>query len=223
MASFLQLNCCRIRKSEVATMLNIQMSVAALLLATSIGAFADGYLVDSSNHVVRSGSGSCVHTGYWQPEDAVVGCDGKVAVVLTPPVAVAPVTSAAPELEHVSLAFETYFDFDRADLNPIARDKLSEVISMLRGYHDLVAIRVIGHADRIGTEDYNQQLAMRRAEAVTRYLVGSDQVDPELLTIVSMGESDPLVSCPDVHGQPLIDCLAPNRRVELEVSATELR
>ena len=35
-----------------------------------------GYLKDSAADIVRNGYGECWHTGFWQPEDAVVGCDG---------------------------------------------------------------------------------------------------------------------------------------------------
>ncbi len=39
----------------------------------------NGYLIDSSKEVVRSGFGLCWHTGFWTPADAIEGCDGAIA------------------------------------------------------------------------------------------------------------------------------------------------
>ena len=190
-------------------------------------AHADGYLVSAGGDVVRNAYGECVHTAYWEPGDAIVGCDGKVAEVeIVKPVAVVevvPVEPVEPQIQQVTLDAETYFGFDKSRLTTEAREKLDAVIVTLRGYNDLVQVRIVGHTDRIGNEAYNEQLGRARAESVERYLIERGPLDPEILELRSMGESDPQVRCEDLRGQALIDCLAPNRRVELSVEATEIR
>ena len=67
--------------------MKISMRKVALVLAmlsTGPAALAadgdkNGYLIDSSKEVVRSGFGLCWHTGFWTPADAIEGCDGAIA------------------------------------------------------------------------------------------------------------------------------------------------
>ena len=54
-------------------------------------------------------------------------------------------------------------------------------------------VRVEGHTDAIGSEEYNQALSVRRAEAVFRYLVNRG-VAPERFTVEGFGESRPIAS-----------------------------
>lgn len=199
-------------------------TAAATLLMLAAGAQADGYLVDSTGNPVRNSAGECWHTNSWDPKDAVIGCDGNL-----PPVAVAPkpepvvVAVVEPVAEQVTLDAETYFAFDQAQLKETAIGQLDAVVAKLQGYNDLVGVRIEGHADPIGDQEYNQRLAMARAQAVKDYLVDKGRLDPDLLTLVSMGESVPVVQCEEQRGQALMECLAPNRRVELLISAIEVR
>ncbi len=118
----------------------------------------------------------------------------------------APVATAA-EIED---AF-AHFEFDKAELTAVGRAVLD---AWLAQAHPGIAVRVVGHADRIGPVSYNKRLSMRRAETVRQYLVdkGLKAADIE---VVARGESDPLVSCPGKPTAAVIDCLAPNRRVEI--------
>jgi OOP family OmpA-OmpF porin len=76
-------------------------------------------------------------------------------------------------------------------------------------------VTITGHTDRLGTDSYNLKLSQRRAEAVKSYLVGKG-VEARRLVAVGKGESSPVVQCNDKDRQKLIDCLEPNRRVEVE-------
>jgi OOP family OmpA-OmpF porin len=69
-------------------------------------------------------------------------------------------------------------------------------------------VRVEGHTDWIGSEEYNQALSVRRAEAVYRYLVNRG-VEPERFTVEGFGKSRPIASNDTEAGR------AQNRRVEL--------
>jgi OOP family OmpA-OmpF porin len=80
-----------------------------------------------------------------------------------------------------------------------------------------------GHADRIGTEDYNQQLSEDRAQAVADYLA-SKGVDRDKLQVEAKGESEPITGDQCNHmgpennkNQKLIACLQPDRRVDAEL------
>lgn len=79
--------------------------------------------------------------------------------------------------------------------------------------------RVIGHADRIGTQARNLKLSLRRAEAVKIYLL-SKGMDQDLILTEGMGEAFPVTgdACPaSMRGKALTDCLAPDRRVEIRL------
>ena len=81
---------------------------------------------------------------------------------------------------------------------------------------DCLYIIVNGHADRLGSPQYNQQLSEKRAEAVRAYLV-SKGVDASGIETLGFGKTLPVKSCPDQERKALIECLAPNRRVVVEV------
>ncbi len=83
----------------------------------------------------------------------------------------------------------------------------------------------VGHADRIGTDAYNQALSEKRANAVKDFLVGKG-VPANRVYTEGKGKTQPVTGdqCTEngAHqesrrkNKKLIDCLAPDRRVELE-------
>ena len=118
----------------------------------------------------------------------------------------------------INLASTELFEFNKATLTPDARAKLdAEVIAKLKDFGDIRYINVNGHADRLGTPNYNQQLSEKRAEAVRAYLV-SKGTDAGKVEVFGFGKTLPVKSCPDQKDRKsLIECLAPNRRVVVEV------
>jgi OOP family OmpA-OmpF porin len=69
-------------------------------------------------------------------------------------------------------------------------------------------VRVEGHTDSLGSEEYNQNLGRRRAETVRNYLVRGG-VAPQRITVRSYGETRPIATNDTDEGRQL------NRRVEL--------
>lgn len=133
-----------------------------------------------------------------------------------------PVAAPAPKKPAVvNIASTELFEFNKATLTQEARAKLdSEVIAKLKDVGQLRYIIVNGHADRLGTAQYNQRLSEKRAEAVRAYLV-SKGADASKVETLGFGKTNPVKSCPDQkERKALIECLAPNRRVVVEIQGT---
>ena len=199
-----------------------------------------GYVLSATgtpdNNVVRSGvynstaglSGNlCYRTGYWAPSMAIEACDPDLvpkpapapAVVPPPPPPPPPAPAPAPGVQKITLASKALFDFDKAVLRPDGKAAIdSEIISKLALIQRLDLVLVTGHTDRIGSQAYNQKLSERRADAVRDYLV-SKGVPRDKIETLGMGKTQPLpgVVCNQKNFKELIACLAPNRRVEVEV------
>ena len=146
------------------------------------------------------------------------------------PVAVAaaptpePVVVRAPEPTRVSFSADSMFDFNKATVKPAGKQELDKFAADLRG-SDYSVITVTGHTDRIGGHDYNMRLSERRAEAVKSYLVDAGGIPADKITTKGIDGAEPVTKPGDCVGnkktQALIACLAPDRRVEVEVSGTK--
>jgi|SRR6266850_167563 len=121
----------------------------------------------------------------------------------------------------VNLASIELFEFNKATLTDEAKKKLdAEVVAKLKDFGQIRYINVNGHADRLGSAQYNQRLSERRAEAVRAYLV-SKGVDASQVETFGFGKTMPEKSCPDQKDRAaVIACLAPNRRVVVEIQGT---
>jgi outer membrane protein OmpA-like peptidoglycan-associated protein len=101
------------------------------------------------------------------------------------------------------------FDFNRATLRPQAREVLSKIAGIMlvaRGYQ----LKVEGHTDNIGSDDYNQKLSEKRAQAVRDYLASSG-LSADIITAQGFGESQPIASNTKPAGRQK------NRRVEIVI------
>jgi OOP family OmpA-OmpF porin len=121
----------------------------------------------------------------------------------------------------VNLASTELFEFNKATLTDEAKKKLdAEVVAKLKDFGQIRYINVNGHADRLGSAQYNQRLSERRAEAVRAYLV-SKGLDASQVETFGFGKTMPEKSCPDQKDRAaVIACLAPNRRVVVEIQGT---
>ncbi|TJY58975.1 hypothetical protein E4T66_15395 [Sinimarinibacterium sp. CAU 1509] len=102
-----------------------------------------------------------------------------------------------------------YFDFDRSEIKGGERaklDKAAEVAMAKKGA--AVVLKLDGHTDYVGTDEYNVGLGERRGAAVKQYLI-SKGVPAEEIIITSYGESRPAADNATAEGRSL------NRRVEL--------
>ncbi|GAA4407213.1 outer membrane protein OmpA [Quisquiliibacterium transsilvanicum] len=217
--------------------------VAAALLAASSVASAQvadpknsGYVISSDTqagtNVVKSGFGLCWRTGYFAPAHAIKGCDDdllpKAAAAPAParpaparpapapaPAPAAPKPAPAPTSEKVTFAADAFFDFDKSVLKPEGKAKLDDLTGKLKDI-TLEVIIAVGHTDSIGTDQYNQRLSVRRAEAVKSYLV-SKGVEANRIYTEGKGEKQPVADNKTRDGR------AKNRRVEIEVVGTRAK
>ena len=105
---------------------------------------------------------------------------------------------------------DVLFDFNKYTLKPEARERLAKISGIVLAYPDL-KLQVEGFTDSIGSDQYNQELSEKRAEAVRDYLV-SNGVNMNNVVAEGMGKSDPIASNSTAQGRKL------NRRVEMVVS-----
>jgi len=137
----------------------------------------------------------------------------------------APVAKPQPEAPKkpaiVNLASTELFEFNKAVLTKEARARIdTEVVAKLGNLRDVRYIIINGHADRLGSTQYNQKLSEKRADAVRAYLV-SKGVAADKVETLGFGKTLPVKSCPDQKERKgLIECLSPNRRVVVEVQGT---
>ncbi len=138
----------------------------------------------------------------------------------------APAPAPAPQTvtENFTLDAATLFPFDGSSLCEEGVKAVNDVVDSVNAKNiQNAAYDVKGYTDRIGSEAYNQTLSEKRAQAVADQLQAAG-VAPEQLTVTGMGEADPVsTGCEGLRGNKLVDCLAPDRRVELSVTgeATE--
>jgi outer membrane protein OmpA-like peptidoglycan-associated protein len=159
---------------------------------------------------------------------------GQLGVAPPRPATAAPAPAPAPvmrEVRHepepkkpaiVTLVWNTeLFEYKKSGLTPAIRAKLdSDVVPKLKDFSDVRYLNISGHTDNIGSATYNQRLSERRANAVRTYLVAQG-ADASKIETYGFGKTVPAKSCPgEGKKKERKDCLAPNRRVQIEVQGT---
>jgi len=87
---------------------------------------------------------------------------------------------------------DMFFDTNSSQLKPGAYNELNRITNVLNNYPQ-TTIRVEGHTDARGSDQYNQQLSERRAMAVKNALA-QQGVNPSRIEAVGYGESQPISS-----------------------------
>jgi outer membrane protein OmpA-like peptidoglycan-associated protein len=103
------------------------------------------------------------------------------------------------------------FAFDKADLGEEGRAALTEFADGLKGQNKGVYVEIQGHTDSVGSDDYNYDLGLERAEAVRRFLSINAGLPLHRMEVISYGESAPIADNNTREGR------AQNRRVVLVV------
>ena len=180
-----------------------------------------GYVVSSqAQEVVRNNYGECWKSTYFDKEtQGRIECGDAVAV------------EQAPEYaeETVSLSAKTLFGFDKDILRPEAKESLNALAQRLSN-SNVESVRVEGHTDFMGSEQYNQALSERRANVVANYLVNQG-VASNKISAVGLGESQAQMTgtceaevanlgkkvSKAKRRAALIACIEPDRRVDVKI------
>lgn len=115
------------------------------------------------------------------------------------------------DAQNLAITFRSdlLFDVDSAVVKPGGYDELKRVADVLNAYPQ-TRLQIAGHTDSTGSEEYNQLLSERRAEAVKGILAGY-QVAPQRMRTIGFGESKPVASNDTLSGRQL------NRRVLITI------
>lgn len=113
----------------------------------------------------------------------------------------------------ITLDGQVLFVTAKAELLPIARDRLNQVAKSLKELDDDKLVSIEGFTDSRGADDMNMKLSQDRANAVKDYLV-SQGVKPEKVRSLGRGEANPIASNDTPEGR------ANNRRVEIVIQSS---
>lgn len=114
----------------------------------------------------------------------------------------------------IELQADVLFDFDKADLRPEAIPSLQKVGAVINGYPN-VPVRIEGHTDAKGADDYNMKLSESRAASVKSWLVRNAGVDAGRITAYGRGETKPVAPNTKPDGSDDPEGRQKNRRVEI--------
>ena len=203
------------------TCLNLKtLMLTGLVLASSVGlAHAEADYRDAvqsaGGQIVHSTNGNCVRT-QWLNDENVCGphCAEQQTVKQQ---TVVQQRKARPAAGLTREERTVYFAFDRANLSPEAQARLDTLAGVLKSDQSVKQARIVGYADRIGTETYNERLSQKRAQTVRDYLIAKGTTTARVTETRWVGESEPSTNCPAEARSQLIACLQNDRRVEVEI------
>jgi peptidoglycan-associated lipoprotein len=103
------------------------------------------------------------------------------------------------------------FGFDTSDLSPEGQAAIDEFAAKIKQDNKNVYVEIQGHTDNVGSEKYNEELGLLRAESVRRYLNQKQSFPLHRINVISYGESSPVADNKTREGR------SQNRRVALVV------
>ena len=183
-------------------------------------------VLDQRGGVVKSGYGLCWHSGTGPAPVSTPECDpnyvaprmAKAEPAPQQMAAVTPTPAPKPAAQRVTLDADTLFDFNKADLRPAGRVALDRFVDQTRDITPEV-ITAVGHADRFGSESYNQNLSEQRAASVKSYLL-SKGIEANRVSAEGRGETQPVTlagNCLGAKSAMVVACLQGDRRVDVEI------
>ena len=186
-------------------------AVAGALVGGTIGGVTGGVAVNNHDNASNSERAAGIVGG--GAAGALIGgllghviCDPQIeAPPPPPPVAQAPPPPAPPhKIETLS---GPSFDFNKAHLRPEGEAKVDHAVRLMQENPSMRVV-VEGHTDSVGSDEYNQKLSEKRAEAVRDRMV-QQGISASRITTRGMGKAAPVASNKSAAGR------AENRRVEI--------
>jgi OmpA-OmpF porin, OOP family len=126
-----------------------------------------------------------------------------------------PAPPAPPQTRTITVQLKVLFEFDKAQVRAIYGDELLAIANAMKEHSD-ITLALEGHTDAIGTDAYNQDLSLRRVDAVKAKLVEIYGIPGNRISTVGFGESRPVADNSTDEGR------AKNRRVIGQVSFEEV-
>ena len=222
---------------------NTLAGLAATAVIGALPAFAqsknEGYVTDNTGAVVMAtGAGVCVRNGSWTPAlaaaaEACKQCTPDLCPAPKPAPAAKPEAKPAdkpkPKVEpqNVELKIELQgIAFGKPDLTDDNKKELDEFLAKeVKPLNTVGAVIITGHTDRIGSQKANKKLSEERAIKARDYLTGKG-IDQKLVFWEGKADKQPIPVtkfCDNkMSRKQLVECLAPNRRVTVEVVGTKL-
>ena len=143
--------------------------------------------------------------------DSIAAAEAEARRIAEEEARLAAAREAAIREARATLAERVHFDLDMAEIRPDAERVLRAKLAILRA-SPAVQLRIEGHCDERGSNEYNDALGNRRAQAVVDFFTGFG-LDASRFAIVSFGEDRPFVNRSDE------DAWAQNRRAEFIITA----
>ena len=176
---------------------------------------------DADNDKINSGTTRWVSDISTATIELVLHPNRTVAVAAVAAPIVAPPPAPEPVDQTFNLSSDVLFAFGKADLKPEGMQALESLYQQISDVRpkDGNAL-VMGYTDRIGSDANNQALSEARASTVANFLIGKG-LPADKVSIQGNGESNPVTGnqCDAVKARAeLINCLAPDRRVEVRVT-----
>jgi peptidoglycan-associated lipoprotein len=181
----LSANPASINRGESSTLSWTSTNATQLSIAPGVGS------VNAEGSIAVTPSDSTTYTITASGPGGSANATASVTINVPPP----PVQKA-PEPDWDALfnkeVSDAYFDFNKADVRPDARQALTKTADFLRNYPQF-RVTVEGHCDERGSTEYNLALGDRRASAVKQYLV-SLGISADRISTVSFGKEKPFCS-----------------------------
>ncbi|WP_175836999.1 OmpA family protein [Burkholderia anthina] len=133
-------------------------------------------------------------------------------VEAAPAAAVVPAPVVVPAPQHLTLAGDANFDFNKATLTPAAKERLDKLVADAKGM-SFGAVAIDGYTDGIGSDAYNLRLSRARAQTVANYLK-SQGLNAVQFDVHGHGKAGPVATNGTVEGR------SQNRRVEITLPRT---
>lgn len=103
------------------------------------------------------------------------------------------------------------FDSDKEVL-PGTKQRIRELVAYMKQAPRYKTVSIEGHTDSIGSDAYNQNLSERRSSTIRRYLIEVHKLDPQTISAVGYGASQPIADNGNYQGRQR------NRRVEFKIT-----